>query len=60
VTLIEFELPVIEALTVSVAITVWVPTVFNVTEKVPAPPVNIEFPGNEAWGSLLVKCTVPA
>jgi hypothetical protein len=60
VTLIEFEVPFIEALTASVAVTVSVPTVFNVTEKVPAPPVNIEFPGNKAWGSVLVKCTVPA
>jgi hypothetical protein len=57
--LTELEVPVIEAFVVSVAVTVSAPTVFNVTEKVPAPPANVEFPGNTACGSVLVKCTVP-
>src|ERR1700688_2957773 len=34
---IAFELPVIEAVTVSVAVMVWAPALFSVAENVPAP-----------------------
>ena len=57
--LMTFEVPVIEALTVSVAVMVWLPTVFNVAEKVPVPLVSVELAGSAAWASVLVKCTVP-
>ena len=57
--MIEFDVPVIEAVTVSVAVIVWLPTVFNVAEKVPVPLVSVEFAGSTAWASVLVKCTVP-
>jgi hypothetical protein len=56
---IEFEVPAMEAITVSVAVMVWAAAVFSVTEKVPAPFVSIELAGIAAWASLLVKCTVP-
>jgi hypothetical protein len=36
------------------------PTVFSVAWKVPTPLVSVEFAGNTAAPSLLVKCTVPA
>jgi len=58
-TWIEFEVPVIEAVTVSVAVIVWLPRVFSVTEKVPNPFVKVESAGSAAWPSVLVKCTVP-
>jgi hypothetical protein len=58
-TLIEFEVPVIEAVAVSVAVMVWGPAVFRVTEKVPVPFASIELAGSTAWASVLVKCTVP-
>ena len=54
-----FEVPVIVAVTVSVAVTVWLPTVLNVTGKVPAPLVRVVFAGKIADASELVKCTVP-
>jgi hypothetical protein len=57
--LIEFDIPVIEAVTVSVAVIVWLPTVFSVAEKLPIPFVSIEFADRTAWLSVLVKCTVP-
>jgi hypothetical protein len=57
-TLIEFELPVIEAVRVSVAVIVWPPVVLSVAEKVPVPFVSVEFVGSTAWPSVLVKCTV--
>jgi hypothetical protein len=60
-TLIELEVPLIEALTVSVAVMVCEPAVFNVAEKTPVPFVNVELAGEmTAWASLLVTCTVPA
>jgi hypothetical protein len=46
--------------TVSVAVMVCVPAVFNVTENVPMPAVNVASAGSVAAPSLLVKCTVPA
>ena len=52
-------LPVIELVTVSVAVIVWLPPVFSVTLKVPVPLVSVEFAGRTAAASLLVKWTVP-
>ena len=57
--MIEFEVPVIELLTVSVAVIDSDPAVFNVAEKVPTPAVSVEFAGNVAWASLDVKCAMP-
>ena len=54
-TSIEFELPVMEVVTVSVALMVWLPTVFSVAEKLPVPFVSIESGGKTAWLSVLVK-----
>jgi hypothetical protein len=54
VTLIEPDVPDIPV-AVSVAVTVCAPAVFNVTENVPVPSVNVEFAGSTAWLSLLVK-----
>ena len=59
-TAICFEVPVIEELTVSVAVMVRLPAVFSVAENVPVPLVKVESAGNVAAPSLLVKCTVPA
>jgi hypothetical protein len=59
ITPIAFDVPVIVAVTVSVAVTVWLPTVLNVTEKIPVPLVSVVFAGSTAEGSVLVKCTVP-
>jgi hypothetical protein len=53
------EVPVIDGVTVSVAVIVCVPLVFSVTEKVATPLVRVEFVGSTACPSLLVKCTVP-
>jgi hypothetical protein len=53
------DVPVIDAVTVSVAAIVCAPAVFSVTENVPTPFVSVEFTGNTALPSLLVKCTVP-
>jgi hypothetical protein len=58
-TVIAFDVPVIVPVTVSVAVTVWLPFVFNVIWKLPVPFVSVEFAGNTAEPSLLVKCTVP-
>jgi len=51
----EFEVPVIESVAASVAVIVWPPTVFMVTEKVPVPLVSVELAGSTAWPSELVK-----
>src|SRR4051812_3197947 len=59
-TTIALLVPVTELVTVSVAVIVWLPTVFSVAEKVPVPLVNVESAGNTATPSVLVKCTVPA
>jgi len=58
-TAMALDVPVIAVLTVSVAVMVWLPAVLSVAEKVPAPLVNVEFAGNTAAGSLLVKWVVP-
>ena len=60
ITVIPDCVPVIVAVTVSVAVIVWLPAVFSVAEKVPVPLVSVEFAGSVAEPSLLVKCTVPA
>jgi len=54
------EVPVIVVVTVSVAVIVWLPAVFSVAVKVPAPLVSVEFAGSTAEPSVLVKPTVPA
>ena len=59
-TLIVFDVPVIEEFAVSVAVMVWLPAVRSVAENVPVPFDRVEFAGNVAAPSLLVKCTVPA
>jgi hypothetical protein len=59
-TLIAFDVPVMEGKAVSVAVMVSTPTVLRVAgEKVPLPFTNVEFGGNVACGSVLVRCTVP-
>ena len=58
-TVIELDVPVIVEVTVSVAVTVWVPSVFSVTWNPPDPVVNVAFAGRTAAPSLLVICTVP-
>jgi hypothetical protein len=58
-TVIALEVPVIEEVTVSVAVTVWLPSVFKVTWNTPVPLESVEFGGSIAAGSLLVICTVP-
>ena len=54
-TLIVFDVPVIEDDTVSVPVMVWLPAVFSVAENVPTPLVKVAFAGNTAAPSLLVK-----
>jgi hypothetical protein len=51
--------PVIDGVTVSVAVTVQAPAVFSVTGKVPVPLVRVASAGSVAALSELVKCTVP-
>ena len=57
--MITLEVPVIEGVTVSVAVIVWPPSVSSVAEKFPTPFVTGESAGSAAWVSVLVKCTVP-
>lgn len=59
-TAIGAEVPVIDDVTVSVAVIVWFPAVLSVAENVPVPLTSVEFAGRTAWPSLLVKWTVPA
>ena len=59
-TSIGFEVPLIDAVTVSVAVMVWVPMLRSVAENTHIPLVSVEFPGSTACASLLEKCTVPA
>ena len=59
ITVIGFDVPVIDALTVSVAVIVGFPAVLSVAENVPVPFVSVEFDGSTACASLLVKCTIP-
>ena len=57
-TVMAFEVPVI-SFALSVALIVWLPTVFSVAANVPVPFVNVLFVGNTASASLDVKWTVP-
>ena len=59
VTLIRFEAPKRDELAVSVAVTVWFPTVLNTTGKFPMPFVSFESDGSVAAESVLLKCAVP-
>ena len=52
--------PVIDVLTVSVAVIVLMPSVRSVALKVPTPLLKGEFEGSVALPSLLVKPTSPA
>lgn len=58
-TLIGPDVPLSEAVTVSLAVIVCMPSVLSVTWKLAVPPVSAEFAGNIACVSVLVKCTVP-
>ena len=58
-TVMLLEFPVIEAITVSVAVIVRKPAVLSIAGKVPTPFVSTAFAGSVAAPSLLVKCTVP-
>ena len=53
------EVPVMPALTVSVAVMVWQPAVSSVSLKVPTPLVSVVSAGNTAMPSVEVKWTVP-
>jgi hypothetical protein len=60
VTVIAFEVPVIEAVMVSVTVIVWEPGVFSVAVNVPTPFVSeTSLAGNVAAVSVLLKFTVP-
>ena len=52
--------PVIDEVTVSVAVIVWFPGVKSVALNVPAPFVSVELAGSAAAPSVEVKWTVPA
>src|SRR5580698_1596188 len=54
-TVMAGEVPVMATVTVSVAVSVCEPDVFNVAENVPAPAVRVPLPGRTASPSLLVK-----
>ena len=58
--LMELLVPVIDMVTVSVAVIVWLPAVFNVALKLPTPLLNVLLAGRTALPSVLVKWTVPA
>ena len=58
-TLIGLDVPLSEAVTVSLAVIVCMPNVLSATWKLPVPPVSVEFAGNIACVSVLVKCRVP-
>jgi hypothetical protein len=54
------EMPVRVAVTVSVALIVWLPEDFSVAKKDSVPFVSFESAGSDALPSLLEKWTVPA
>lgn len=58
-TVMDGDVPVVDAVVVSVAVTVCAPAVLKVTGNVPTPFVSVAFAGRTAWPSLLVMCTVP-
>ena len=51
--------PWINDVTVSVAVRVWLPTVFSVAANVPVPLVRVVSAGSMAAASVLVKWMVP-
>src|SRR5215813_1210099 len=55
VTVMLFDVPVIEEVVVSVAVMVWVPPVASVAENVRTPLVNVESAGSVANMSLELK-----
>jgi hypothetical protein len=57
--LIVFEVPVIDAVTVSVAVIVCPPTDFSAAGKVPVPFTSVESAGKSACPPVLLKCTIP-
>ena len=59
-TVISPEVPVMEEVSVSVAVTVWVPTVANLTRNPPVPLDRVELTGRIASPSVEANCTVPA
>jgi hypothetical protein len=58
-TLIVLVVPVIEPVTVSVAVTVWLPAVLSVTDTVFVPFAKVVLVGTTAAPSLLAKWIVP-
>jgi hypothetical protein len=58
-TIIAFEVPVIDEVTISVAVMVCDPAVLRVAGNIPVPLVRVESPEKDADPSVLVKCTVP-
>jgi hypothetical protein len=52
--------PVTAALTVSVAVMVWLPDVFKVALNIPAPLASVLFAGKTAEAAVVVKWIVPA
>ena len=59
VTPIAFEVPIREALTMSVAEIDWLPAVSSVAEKLPMPFGSVASAGRMALLSVLVKWMVP-
>lgn len=53
------DVPVMDAVAVSVAVIVCAPSTLKVAEKVPTPPVSVASAGRVALPSVLVKWTVP-
>jgi len=58
-TVMEFDVPVIEAFSASVPVMIRLPAVASVADNVLVPFVNVVFAGNVAAPSLEVKCTTP-
>lgn len=58
-TVIAALVPVIDVVTVSVAVIVWLPRPLNVAENMPAPSVSVASTGRLPAPSVLVKWTVP-
>jgi hypothetical protein len=52
------EVPVTDAMAVSVAVIVWLPVVCSVAANVPVPLVNVASAGSDADPSVLVKCVL--
>jgi hypothetical protein len=59
-TTIPVWLPVMELVTVSVAVIVWVPAVLRMPQKSPSPLERVELAGKTAAPSVLVMATKPA